>query len=243
VRTTEIIQHLSRYGFWAAITLLVLSFAWIISLALAPVPGTDASTSERISFLGEHEAWHIVNFGIVVPMGLVHVPLWFALAAISWPRKPAIASMIAGFGVIYAPLTVIGYWTQLTTLRGIVELYETEPDAAIALFELIEFSSNPWSLSYGLVVLGYGVWGLGALAVFGGLIHSQYRLARVTGTLFGVSGAFGVIGAIGFAAGNAMLELGVLFSGVVFIPALVGVSVLLHQVSNGLDLDQTSSGR
>ncbi len=237
----QIIQQLSLYGCWAAVVLLVLSIAWIVSLAFAPMPGAGADTVERITFLAENEHWHIINFAIVVPMGLIHVPLWFGIGAIIWPRLPGLAALVAAFGIIYAPLTVIGYWSQLTTVRGIVDLYDTEPDAALAAFEIIEFSGEPWSLAYGLVVLGYGVWGVAAIAVFGGLIGFSYRLARVTGTLFGLSGVFGIAGAIGFASGNALIELGVLFSGVVFIPSLVGVSVLLYQVSQGQSLDDSNS--
>lgn len=235
---SQLMQQLSRYGCWAAVALLVLSISWIISLAFAPLPGSDADTAERISFLADNETWHVINFAIVVPMGLVHVPLWFGLGALIWPRTPALAVMVAAFGLIYAPLTSIGYWSQLTTVRGIVELYDNDPDAAIAAFEILEFSGNPWSFSYGLVVLGYGVWGVAALAVFAGLIGASYKLARITGGLFGLSGAFGIFGAIGFAAGSALVELGVLFSGIVFIPALVGASVLLYQVGNGLALDE-----
>jgi hypothetical protein len=236
MQQSPVIPQLARYGSWAAIILLILTIAWIVSVAFAPMPGTDANAEERITFLADHEGWHILNFAIVVPMGLVHVPLWLGLAALVWERRPPVAALIAAFGLLYAPFTVIGYWTQLTTVRGIIHLYDTNPDAAIAAFEVLDFSGEPWSLSYGIVVLGYGTWGIAAIAVMAGLAGINYRLARVTAGLFGLSGFAGVVGAVGLVAGSAMLELGVLLSGIVFVPVLVGVSVLLHQVANGLDL-------
>ena len=232
----RVIPQLARYGFGSAMALFVLSIAWIGSLALAPVAGADASASERISFLADNQGWHIVNFAIVAPMGFVHVPLWLGLAGIVWLKRPACAALVASFGLIYAPFTVIGYWTQLTTVRGIVELHETSPEAAISVFEIMEFSSNFWSWSYGIVVLGYGTWGLAAFAVFAGTVDIPYRLARVTGILFGLAGLLSVVGAIGFIARNQLAELGVVFSGIVFMPALIGAAALLYQVSQGLDL-------
>jgi hypothetical protein len=69
--------------------------------------------------------------------------------------------------------------------------------------------------------------------VFAGLRGYDYRLARVTSVLFGAAGVLSILGAIGFVARNEWLELGVLFSGIVFLAALVGTAVLLYQFQAG----------
>jgi hypothetical protein len=229
------IRDMARYGSYAAILLGALTLLWIATLGLAPVPPDGASASERLQFIAEHEGWHTLTFAAVVPLGLAHVPVWIGLAAVIWPRRPAMASMAAAFGLLYSPFTVLGYWSQLTTVRGLVALAGTEPERAAAAFEVIGFTGDLWSLSYGIVVMGYGLWGLAALAVFGGLRDTEHRLTRVVAVLFGVSGALGVIGAAGFAAQIPALELGVLLSGVVFFPAIIGTAVLLRQIANRTD--------
>jgi hypothetical protein len=227
------LKQLAGYGSAAAVALIILTLAWIMLLALAPAQSPGAATDERIAFLADHEGWHVANFAVVAPMGLVHVPLWLGLGALVWSRRPALAAMTVAFGLLYAPFTVMGYWSQLTTVRGIVALAEQDPAAALTTFDVLAFSGELWSFSYGVIVLGYGVWGIAALSFFAAAFGVADRLTRVCSVLFGVSGMFGVVGAIGFAAENAMLELGVIFSGIVFLPALVAAAVVLRQASTG----------
>jgi hypothetical protein len=241
MNSASMISQLSRFGFWASLALLVLTVVWIVTLGLAPTPTPESTATEQLTFLKENERWHVASFATVVPMGLVHVPLWIALAALIWFHRPGTAALVLSFGLIYAPFTVIGYWTQLTTVRGLINLYSSDPETAIAAFEVLQFSDNFWSLSYGIVVLGYGTWGLAALSVFAGTVDIPYRLARVTGILFGIAGVLGVIGAIGFVARNSYLELGVLSSGLIFVPALICTSMLLNRVSKGLQLHQDAN--
>jgi hypothetical protein len=230
-KAPQFILDLTRYGSLAALLLALLTIAWIVTLALSPAPPPGATASDQLQFIADHDGWQVLNFAVVVPLGLVHVPVWLGLAALIWRRRPAMAALAVAFGLLYAPFTVAGYWSQLTTVRGLAELAEREPERAAAAFEVLGFAGDPWSFSYGIIVLGYGVWGLAALAVFAGLRDEEYRLKRVVAVLFGVSGALAILGAIGFVAQRPLLELGVLLSGVVFLPAIVGTAVLLHQVS------------
>ncbi len=230
---SRLIRSLAGYAFWAAILLLILTVAWIVSLALAPVPGADASPGERIQFLSENEGWHIANFAIVLPMGFLHVPVWIGLAALIWTRRPVMAVLSVAFGLLYTVFAVLGYWAQLTTVRGIVDLAEQDMQAAATLFELMAFEGELWSYSYGVVVLGYAVWGLAALHICAGMADSADRLTRTTGILFGASGLAGIAGAIGLVVGNDLIELGVLFSGILFFPALIGGAALLWLASSG----------
>jgi hypothetical protein len=233
VPDSQLVRSLAGYGFWAAIVLLILTVGWIVSLALAPMPASGASTAESIQFLAENEGWHVANFAIVLPMGFVHVPVWIGLAAVIWFRRPAMAVLTVAFGLLYTPFAVLGYWTQLTTVRGIADLADDDLQAATALFELMVFDGELWSLSYGVVVMGYAIWGLAALHVCAGTFDSPDRLTRITGILFGASGLAGIAGAIGLVARNELIELGVLFSGILFFPALIGAAALLWQAHTG----------
>jgi hypothetical protein len=227
----QFVLDLARYGSLAAILLALLTLLWIITLALSPAPPPGATAGDQLQFIADHDGWQALNFAVVVPLGLVHVPVWLGLAALIWRRRPALAALAASFGLLYAPFTVIGYWSQLTTVRGLAELAEREPERAAAAFEVLAFTGDPWSVSYGIVVLGYGVWGVAALAVFAGLRDEDYRLTRVVAVLFGVSGVLAILGAIGFVAQIPLLELSILLSGVVSLSAVVGTAVLLHRVS------------
>jgi hypothetical protein len=230
---SQLVRALTGYGFWAAIALLILTVGWIVSLALAPMPASGATTVERIQFLAENEGWHLANFAIVLPMGFLHVPVWIGLAALIWFRRPAMAVLTVAFGLLYTPFAVLGYWTQLTTVRGIVDLADEDMQAAEALFEMMVFDGELWSLSYGIVVMGYAIWGLAALHVSAGMMESPDRLTRATGILFGASGLAGIAGATGLVVRNDVIELGVLFSGILFFPALICAATLLWLAHSG----------
>ena len=226
---SNLVRQLASIGAWSAILLIVLTVFWIISLAMAPAPPADASLTERFAFVRDNDGWQFLSFLAVVPMGLVHIPVWLGLAAVTWHIRPAMGLFASAFGLFYGLLTVMGYWLQLTTVRGLGMLHQEYPETAETLFPLIHFSGEPWSMPYGLVVIGYGVWGIAALFVGGALQGLPGVLGQWTAGLFAGAGVLGIIGGIGFVAQIGLLELGVLVSGILFLPAIICAAVLMKR--------------
>lgn len=225
-------RALRRGGALAALGATTLTIVWVAVLALSPQVPAGAAASERLAWLAVHAEWHLAGFAIVVPLALLYVPMWLGLAAVLWDRAPAAGVLGVAFGLLYAPVGLLGYWLQLTVVRGLVQLRASDPEEALAVVRVLHFDGAPWSLGYALAVLGYALWGLAAVAVAAGLLRLPNALAHWTGIFFALAGLLSVVGAIGFVAGAAALEQGVLLSGVASVLASAGTALLLHRADD-----------
>jgi hypothetical protein len=231
-------RDLVRLAWPAAIGLVLLTAAWVATLVLAPQQPAGADAAARLRFIAAHDGWQVASFAVVVPLALLHVPVWFGLAALAWPARPAAGLLAAAYGLLYAPFTCLAYWTQLTVVRGLAEVQASDPAAAVAAHRLFAFGGSLASLSYSLAVLGYAIWGLASLAAARGLLARRDRLARATAALLGLAGGLALAGAAGYVARNGVLESGVLLSGVAFLPAMIAATFLLRRASRDI-IDRT----
>jgi hypothetical protein len=99
----------------------------------------------------------------------------------------------------------------------------------VAAYRLFEFPSGLTSVSYGIDVFAYLVWGIAAIAVAFGLLGLDGRTARATAAAFGIGGILAVMGGVGFVLQSDALELGVLLSGVTALVATIMAALLLHR--------------
>jgi hypothetical protein len=231
----SLIRDLARLGVVTASAIAVLTAAWIVSLVLVPAPAAEAGLGEKLQFLADHPATATVGPGLVAGIALLHVPVWLGLAAVLWSRRPAAGLVALAFGLVYAPLASINYWTQLTVVRGLADLGGSDAPAAAAAYRLFEFPGGLASFAYGLDVLAYVVWGLAALAAAIGLVALEGRVARSAGLAFATGGVLALVGGLGFVVQNDVLELGVLLSGVAFLVAMTATAVLLWQASRAAE--------
>jgi hypothetical protein len=221
-------RDLTRIGWVAATIMAALSLAWVVSLALIPGPSEGLDLASRLAYLDAHpEAF--VGPALVVGLAILHVPVWLGLAAVVWSLRPAAGVLAVCFGLVYATLASINYWAQLTVVRGLADLAATDPSGAVAAYRLFEFPGGLTSLSYGIDVLAYSIWGIAAIAIAVGLLAFEARLPRATGLLCAVSGVLAIAGGAGFVIENDLLELGVLLSGIGFLVALIAAAVLMRR--------------
>jgi hypothetical protein len=230
---SRIIPRLARVGSIAAGLLIIFTVSWVVLLVHPSPPPDHASAVERLAFIEQNSQWQIASFVVACLMAIAHIPVWAALASLIVPKRQTTGLIAAALGVLYGPVIVVGYWTQLTTVRSLNSLRETNTEAAIAVAAAFNFSGNFWTASYGIVIVGFAIWGLATLTICSGLIDSASRPARLTAGLFGLAGLLALFGAIGFAANVPLLEHGIILSGIVFVPALVAAIVLLHRVARG----------
>lgn len=242
MQSSRLISILARVGSIAAAILIVLTIAWVILLIHPSPPRTDASAVEQLAFIEQNEHWQTISFAVAALMAVAYIPVWLGLGAIIVPVRQTIGMIAVALGVMFSAVLGVGYWTQLATVQNLLQLLETNTQAAIAMAGAFDFSGNFWTASYGIVIGAFVLWGLTTLTVFAGMVDSRYRPAQITGALFGAAGLLALIGAVGFAAGIGFLEHGILLSGVLFVPALSGTVLVLHQVAAGVSPTEVVTG-
>lgn len=220
----RVVQSLVRAGGLAALTGAALTILWLIVMIAAPLPASGTA-SENLLALRADDARRSLLFLVVLPLGLILVPVWIALAARGWRAHPVAASLTVTFGLMYAPLSTVAYWMQLTVARGLADAYQRDPGAAVAAFQLFDFGTKS-SLSTALDIFGYAVLGLGTMAA-ASLLWSDGRLGRFAGVMFAASGLLSVAGAIGVGLRWSWLEIGVIASGVPFLAGIIVVAWML----------------
>lgn len=240
---SNVLPTLCRVGSIAAAILIVLTLAWVILLVHPSPPSADAGAIERLAFIELHTGWQTASFIVAALMAIAYIPVWASLGALIVPGRQTLGMITVVLGILFSSLFVIGYWTQITTVYSLMDLLDSNTDAAIAVAGAFDFSGNFWTASYGIVIASFVLLGLTTLTIFAGLGDSRYAPARTTAMLFGAAGLLAIVGAVGFAANISFLEHGILLSGVTFIPALSGTTILLHRVASGADPRAISAGK
>jgi len=225
-------NDLAAIGWVAAAIMAALTTAWVASMALVQPPPADADLAAKLTYLADHPEAGLVGPSLVAALALLHIPVWVGLAAVAWSRRPAAGLLAVAFGLVYAPLASINYWSQLTVVRGLADLVHTDPAAAVAAYRLFEFPGGLASFAYGVDVLAYVIWGVAALLACAALAAVDGRLAKLTAALFGLGGLLAIVGGVGFVGQVDVLEAGVMLSGVVFLAGLVAAAVLMHATAN-----------
>jgi hypothetical protein len=232
MQLSSVIPKLSRAGSIAAAMLTALTIAWVILLVYPSAPASDASPYERLQFIADHNHWQTISFVVAALMAIFYVPLWVALAALIVPVRQIPGLLVAAMGILFSAVLVVGYLTQLTTVRNLDHLRQTNAEVAIAIVEAWEFSGNFWTASYGIVIVAFVLWGLTTLAVFSGLFDSPYGPTRTVAKLYGIAGILAITGALGFATNVAILEYGLILSGITSVPAHARTAAMLHRFAS-----------
>ncbi len=224
IAEARVVRSWERAGAVAAIVASALTILWLLTLAAAPPPA-GGSTAEHLAALAADDLGHSLTFAVVLPIGLVLVPVWISLAVRAWRAHLVAAVLCVAYGLMYAPLSTTAYWLELTAARGLADAYRTEPASAVTAYRLLDFGATT-SVATALDVLGYAILGLGLVAA-AVLLWSRDRLARVTAVMFLASAGLSIAGAIGIALRWSWLEPAAIASGAPFLLAAIATAWLL----------------
>ena len=235
-----IVRSWERAGAVAAGTASVLTILWLATMMAIPPPA-GGSVAEHLAALAADDVGHALTFAVVLPLGLVLVPVWIALAVRSWRAHPVAAALCVAYGLMYAPLSTVAYWLQLTVARGLADAHRTDPVAATTAYQLLDFGPTT-SVSTALDVLGYAVLGLGIIAA-AILLWPLSRLARIAAVMFATSGVLSIAGALGIALRSPWLEPAAIASGAPFLLAVIATAWLLRGVPESACQDEPERER
>ncbi len=224
-----VVARLSRAGAVASVVGAGLTLLWVSTLTA--LPGfSEGSAAEHLQKLADNDVEGSLAFVVVLPLGLVFVPIWIALAAISWRRHPVAASLTATFGLMYAPLSTLAYWSELTVARGLADAYRQDPAAAVAAYQLFDFGANT-SLASALDLLGYAILGFGTIAA-AVTLWSRGRLARWAGVMFALSGTLSIAGAAAAVLRSPIAAPLAIGAGLPFLVAVISLAPVLYRAGD-----------
>lgn len=223
----EDLEALVLIGGVSAFVAAVLTVVWLVLLATLPAPPRDSTGDQELAFIATHDRHQIAKFLPTTLVAIAYVPTWLGLGALLWDEVPQLAAIAVAFGVLYPAITAVGYWMQFTVVRGIADLVAHGEASAGAAYEVVGFHDRPTSMGTSVVILGYTVWSFGGLAAGIGLVVHGGGLPTTTGVLFLLTAGLMFVGAAGHVARNRLLEMGVMFSGVVSLGAIIATGLLL----------------
>lgn len=212
-----------RAGAMAAWLAATLTLIWLAALLTLPTLPENATLEEELFFIAEHETGYAILYGGVFLLVLAQLPFFLALTALNHRRWGGAALIWGIAGLLYAAFSLPAYWSQLTVVRGLTDLFVNAEDATLRASALTAYLT--WSYSgrlaaypYAIDFLGYFLYSL-ALFGFGGMLVRERGVDLVSGGLLILSALSGMIGVLGYLVRVPLLEDGVVMSGAFLMPA------------------------
>ncbi|MGD1994562.1 MAG: hypothetical protein PVI59_15310 [Anaerolineae bacterium] len=203
---------------------LIVTVVWLVLFIYASATQGAVETPEQaldsVADLGLVHHLTYVNATLVT---LSAVMLFAGLAVRCWSEASLWAAMGAAFVPIYGLLNLFAYLSQITIVPRLAAL---RPAPDLLLAQMVQ--AWPGSAVNILNNLGYAVLGIPSV-IFGLLLGRQDPSLRLAGILLALSGVASILGMVGIAAQSAVLGLGSIVGGVLFLVALIPLSVVWLQ--------------
>lgn len=199
----------SKVGYWSAVLATGLNIAFTVALLAFPGPAWRG----MYEFTSDYNLLDLLPAFFAFLLAPTIVALFAAIHHSTAPDKRVLSQLGVLFAGIYAALTGINYFVQMTVVRQHIMSGET---AGLALFVM----ANPASLMAAVDILGYFFLFLASLCA--APIFGNGKVSIAIRWLLGATGVLGLLGVIGYMFDNqTMYFAGLMISGVAFLPATV----------------------
>jgi len=203
---------------------LIFTVVWLsLFIYESATKGTVETREQALASVADPGLLYYLTYANATLITLSATMLFAGLFVLCKPEAPLWAAMGAAFVPIYGVLNLFAYLSQITIVPRLVAL---QPASDLLLAQMVQ----GWSGSAVNVVnnLGYAVLGIPSI-VFGVLLGKRDASLRLAGGLLALSGVASIIGTVGIVAQSAALGLGSIVGGVLFLAALIPLSVVLLQ--------------
>ena len=201
---------------------LVVTVIWLVLLIYGAATRSPVETLEQaLASVADPDLLHYLTYANATLITLSATMLFAGLYVRCQAQSPLWAAMGAAFVPIYGLLNLFAYLSQITIVPRLVALQSASD---LLLAQMVQ----GWSGSAVNVVnnLGYAVLGVPSI-IFGVLLGKGDASLRLAGLLLALSGVASIIGLVGIVAQSAALGLGSIAGGVLFLAALIPLSVAL----------------
>lgn len=195
IRPGETASRLSlQLGFLSAFAIVVAFIVFTVCFVAIPFtsrPFTWTSLSDYVTYV---RASSQVFQNLARLTMLVFGPLWVVMLNSIYDYAPAdkrfLARISLCFGVMFAVLTGINYFVQLSAVRLSIARGEFQ-----GLEQIVQ--ANPWSAISAINLLGWSL-GLGLSSLFVAPVFSGSRVAQIIRLAFFLNGIFCLLGGLGY---------------------------------------------
>jgi hypothetical protein len=200
---------------------LVVTVIWLaLFIYGTATQGAIESYEQALASVTDLGLLHTLTYVNAALVTLSAIMLFAGLTVRSWSEAPLWAAIGAAFVPIYGLLNLFAYVSQITIVPQMAAL---EPAPDLLLAQMVQ--AWPGSAVNVLNNLGYAVLGIPSI-IFGLLLGRLNRSLRLAGVLLAISGTASIVGIVGIAAQSAALGLGSIVGGVLFLVALIPMSVV-----------------
>jgi hypothetical protein len=224
-----------RLGYWSAflmvITFVVFTVAFIAIPLTGPLfiwhdlAGYLAYVRSGQTFFQDLARWMMLLFGPLV------VILFASLYELVNGERKLLARIGLSFAVIFAALTGINYFVQLTAVHLAIQ-----KDVTVGLEQIVQ--ANPISAIAAVNVLGWSLF-FGLASLFAAPLFRGRGLPRFIGICFCLNAAMCLLGGLGYVIDNAALVFVTLNFGMggAVLGAAIGLVVLFRRAQHNIDHD------
>ena len=211
---------------------LVITLLWLVFLIMDMATAGPLDTFEKVlAHVNKLDTVFYLTYANAALITVSAVMLFAALYAHYKPTAPEWSTIGVIFVPIYGALNLIVYLSQITVVPRLLQL-QAEPEYQVLSQFLLRQAIQQWPESAISIVnnLAYAILGVPSI-VFGFLMLKSTSALRLGGALLALSGLACVTGFIGITIKNTWIGQGSLIGGVLFLLALVPVSVAFLQKS------------
>ena len=208
-----------------ALLCAITTAIWLVLLIVGVATQGPVETLEQaLASVADLDLLHYLTYANAALITITATLLFAGLYVYCKPQEAVWAVMGLAFVPAYTVLNLFAYLSQITIVPRLVDL---QPESSLLLAQLVQ--SWPGSAVNVLNNLGYAILGIPSL-IFGWLLLQRQRAMRLPGGLLALSGAASLVAMVGIILQNAALSLGSIVSGVLFLLALIPLSInLLRQ--------------
>jgi hypothetical protein len=208
-----------------ALLCAITTAIWLVLLIVGVATQGPVETLEQaLASVADLDLLHYLTYANAALITITATLLFAGLHVYCKPQDAVWAVMGLAFVPAYTVLNLFAYLSQITIVPRLVDL---QPESSLLLAQLVQ--SWPGSAVNVLNNLGYAILGIPSL-IFGWLLFQRQRAMRLAGGLLALSGTASLVAMVGIILQNAALSLGSIVSGVLFLLALIPLSInLLRQ--------------
>jgi len=217
---------MKRLGYLSLLTLLV-TIIWLVLLITGIASAGPQDTFDQIlAYVSRLDALFYMTY--INAAFIVFAAVLLFCELYRHYREAAPYWTLAGLAFIpvYATFNLFAYLSQVSIVPGLIVLRQ-QPEYKIIADVLLRQMIQQWPES-GVAFfnsLAYAILGIPSI-IFGVLMVRQTPKLKLAGILLAVNGAACILGVIGLLLHNDLLSMGTLAGGVLFLLALIPMSLL-----------------
>ena len=214
-----------RTAGYLALTTLILTFLWLVTLVWMMTAAGSLTTYDRVlAFSASQPASFFGNYLIAFLVTLSAIFFFYALPTVAGKHHLHLAQLGSSVIPIYGGLNLLIYLWQITGLQRVIDLLAS-PESRQAAGLVVQQTIHLWPGSAAALFnsLAYALLGIPSM-IYGFLMLSQGKQLRFGGILLACNGLACILGFIGSTLSLKWLAQGTLLGGVLFFFALVPIT-------------------